>query len=153
MKLLLVEDDIYISEVYQRIFKEAGFEVDACTTGEDAMTKIKETVYDMTLLDIMIPKLDGLTVLKKIRTEESPNKNSPIYMVSNLAEDKVVKEAFEIGANGFIVKSQTLPKDILREVLNYIKTKQNPSASQQQSDSKPEETPQAASEPQLEPAQ
>ena len=77
MRLLLAEDEKELSAALTAIFKHNNYSVDAVYNGEDALDYLQTDLYDAAILDIMMPKMDGLTVLKKIREQGS---NVPIIM-------------------------------------------------------------------------
>lgn len=119
-KILIVEDEIFISEMYAKVFADNGWGVDTALDGETAITKATTTHFDMILLDIMLPKVTGIDVLKKLREILSASKESPVYMITNLGQEDIMNEAFKLGAVGYIVKSQLTPKDIVQEINSFF---------------------------------
>lgn len=101
MRVLLAEDEKALSKVLVRLFKKNNYSVDAVYDGEDALTYIESGNYDVAVLDIMMPKMDGITVLKKVR--QSGN-NIPILMLTAKSEieDKVL--GLDNGANDYLAK-------------------------------------------------
>ena len=120
-KILLIEDDAYIRSLYEDVLRHAGFEITAAVDGEDALSKASSvTGFDLVLLDIMLPKLTGMEVLKAFREDSSPMKNTPIYLLTNLGEDTVAKEAYKMGADGYLLKAKYLPKELIAEVNKFF---------------------------------
>lgn len=119
-KILIVDDDRYIHELYEEVLREAGFEVTTATNGEDGLKMILADGYDLVLLDIMMPKLDGLGVLEKIA--EMPNRPStPIVLLTNLANDPNVIEAMnKTLAKSYLVKSDLTPDEFLEKVRGFL---------------------------------
>lgn len=76
MRLLLAEDEKELSAALTAIFKHNNYSVDAVYNGEDALDYLQTDLYDAAILDIMMPKMDGLTVLKKIREQEATCRSS-----------------------------------------------------------------------------
>lgn len=118
--LLIVEDDYYIRDIYQRTFVKGGYAVDVAADGEEAIAKGDGKTYDLVLLDIMLPKVTGIDVLKQLRMEGKPNAKTPIYLITNLGQEDIIKQAFALGADGYLIKSQLRPNEILREVETFF---------------------------------
>lgn len=120
-KIFLIEDELLVREMYERVLARAGYGVESAIDGQEALDKLAETSdYDLILLDIMLPKVSGLDVLKRIKSPESPTKSIPVYLLTNLGQDSVIKEAFSIGAEGYLIKSALLPKQVVQEVDNFF---------------------------------
>jgi CheY-like chemotaxis protein len=121
-KILIVEDELLIRELYEIVFKQRGFIVDSAKDGQEAFDKICkcENKYDMILLDVMLPKFDGITVLKKIKGQDCPNKTTPVFLLTNLGMDTIIKEALTLGAEQYIIKSNFLPNQIVDEVEKFL---------------------------------
>ncbi|MCR5564765.1 MAG: response regulator transcription factor [Gammaproteobacteria bacterium] len=101
MKLLLVEDNEQLNNALTTILKRNSYVVDSVFDGEEAMTLIEEYTYDVIILDIMIPKINGLEVLKRAR---AMNIESPILMLTakSTTEDKV--SGLNLGADDYLAK-------------------------------------------------
>ncbi len=120
-KILLIEDDAYIRSLYEDVLRHAGFEIIVAVDGEDALSKASSvTGFDLVLLDIMLPKLTGMEVLKAFREDSSPMKSVPVYLLTNLGEDTVAKEAYKMGADGYLLKAKYLPKELIAEVNKFF---------------------------------
>jgi len=115
-KILLVEDENSIRLAYAEYLRMEGFEVEEASDGEIALKKAFEYPFDLMLLDIMLPKIDGLEVLKRIRIDNKL-KNKKVYLLTVLGKDKVITEAFKLGANGYFIKDKMTPEDIKKEIL------------------------------------
>jgi CheY-like chemotaxis protein len=124
-RVLIAEDDFFIRDIYSKVFSLAGYTVDVAIDGEDAMNKIKlqQQPYDMLLLDIMMPKLTGLDVLRQLRAMNTPAKNMSVFILSNLGQQNIIEEAFKIGMDGYIIKSQMTPQQIVDEINTYFANK------------------------------
>ncbi len=127
-KILLAEDDFFIRDIYKRIFVNGGYEVDVAEDGEITLNKLKAQPYDLVLLDIMMPKVTGIDVLKTCKAFDSPIKNIPIFLITNLGQESIIKEAFRLGANGYFLKAQLTPQQILAEINAFFENKENPNA-------------------------
>lgn len=121
-RILLVEDEMFIREMYQKVLTGAGYQVDAAEDGQVGLDKAMAEKYDIILLDIMLPKMTGIDVLKALRASEKPEaKTVPVYLLTNLGQESIIKEAFKIGANGYLLKAKYLPAQIINEVDSYFK--------------------------------
>lgn len=123
MKALLVEDDPALSYVYKTKLDKSGFETDACLTGAQALSSVEKNTYDTVLLDILLPDMNGLQILQKIRGKEQM-KNTAIILLTNLGYDDMIKQGFSLGADAFLMKVQYTPDQLVEEVKNVIKQKQ-----------------------------
>jgi CheY-like chemotaxis protein len=119
-KILLVEDDAFIRDLYQTVLSRAGYEIEMANDGEEAINMASYKVYDLILLDIMLPKLTGLEVLTHLRTDNTRSKETPIYLLTNLGEENIVNEAYRLGANGYLLKAKYLPKQLVEEVDKFF---------------------------------
>lgn len=119
-KILIVEDDPLMLRMYQKIFTLEHYEVDTATNGEEGVTKAWATPPPtLILLDIMMPKMNGLQVLDKLKAD--PDKKSiPVIMLTNLSGQQDAEEGLLKGAVKYIIKSEHEPKevvDMVKEVL------------------------------------
>ncbi|MDA1169458.1 MAG: response regulator [bacterium] len=120
-KILIVEDDQFIREMYNLILTKAGYEVTEALDGKDGLTMAQEGGYDVILLDLMMPNLDGLGFLSALKEEPSKKKNGPIIVLSNLAYGDAKQKAIELGASDFLVKADLDPKDVRAAVEKVFK--------------------------------
>lgn len=118
-KILVVEDDDFLREVYVETLTDEGYTIDMAIDGDEGMQKIKQGGYDLVLLDIILPKIDGLNVVKKIREEGIQPNNKRLVFLTNLDKDEEIKEALALG-DGYLIKSQLTPGDLIREVKLYL---------------------------------
>jgi len=121
-KILIVEDDPMIQEIYQKKFTEAGFEVLLASTGQKVLDLAKEqSDIDVILLDLLMPKLSGFDVTEQLRNPENGyNQNIKIIIFSNLSQKEDRDKAVKLGANGFIAKAEYTPSDLVKEVQRLI---------------------------------
>lgn len=120
-KVLLVDDDLYIRELYVEILKNAGYEVEVAVDGKEGFEKIVAGGYDLILLDVMMPYLDGIGILKKLEEEKPQKSNGPIILLTNLAYDPVMKEATQRGAVACLYKAEMNPDEFLKNVAEHVK--------------------------------
>ncbi|CAN5199818.1 hypothetical protein BH11PAT1_BH11PAT1_2120 [soil metagenome] len=119
-RILIIEDDKFISDLYDFAFSKSDYIVDHAMDGEIAIQKATIETYDVILLDIMLPKVTGIDVLRRIRTTENPSKKTPVILSTNLAEDKIINEAMSLGANGYILKAELEPTDVVKKVNDIL---------------------------------
>lgn len=120
-RILVVEDDQFLREFYQELLQGEGFIVDVAADGDSASLKIQQGGYDLVLLDIMLPKKDGLQILRDYSLSPPKEKNGPIVVLTNLGQDVVIKQAFSLGAAGYMIKSALNPNQVLAEIQSYLK--------------------------------
>ena len=121
-KLLLVEDEEYIRDLYKRQLDLAGLMTDAFGLGNEGLAAAEKNSYDLILLDIMLPDINGLQILQKVK-QNPVAKNTPVVLLTNLGQDAVIKQGFELGADGYLVKAAYTPDQIVQEVKNILAKK------------------------------
>lgn len=121
MRLLLAEDEKELSAALTAIFKHNNYSVDAVYNGEDALDYLQTDLYDAAILDIMMPKMDGLTVLKKIREQGS---NVPLIMLTAVSgvDNKVT--GLDLGADDYLTKPFST-KELLARVRAITRRKED----------------------------
>ena len=113
--ILLIEDDHFISELYQRALKKAGYDVENVVNGPDGLSKAKSGKYDLILLDIMIPDLTGVEVLEELRGKDGNQlPDTRIVITTNLDQDEHAKRKMEQLADGYIIKADVTPKKLVK---------------------------------------
>ena len=101
MKLLFVEDEKELSDAISTLLKENNYEVKQVFDGQEALDALKNDSFDLIILDIMLPKVDGLTVLKNIRSEKNL---TPVILLTALGDEKTKVNGLELGADDYITK-------------------------------------------------
>ena len=120
-KTIVVDDDLFIRELYIEVLRDEGFEVDSATNGVDALTKLQNGGYDVILLDVMMPKMNGLQVLDHLSKNPPSVKNGPAILLTNLSEDPLIMNdpATKL-ASAFIVKAEVTPDQIVSKIYELI---------------------------------
>jgi CheY-like chemotaxis protein len=130
-KILITEDDPLMARLYQKIFTFEGHEVETAENGEEGLEKVRSYKPDIVLLDVMMPKMNGLEVLEKLKLDPE-TKSIPVIMLTNLAGQQDAETALSKGAVKYIVKSEHEPKeiaDIVKQVLlGYTRNQVPPTA-------------------------
>ena len=116
---MVAEDDLFLRELYADILTAEGYKVDSAVDGEDALGKMKTGGYDLVLLDIIMPKMDGLSVMKQMQNIPPQAPNKCVIFLTNLDKDEEIKTALQLG-NGYLIKSQITPGSLLEEVKIYL---------------------------------
>lgn len=119
MKILLVDDDSFLRDMYATKFTESGHEVDTAKSGEEALEKIRKSTYDVMLLDVVMPGISGIDLLKKTR-EEKKEQAPKCVVLSNQGEQSDVDMAKEAGAVGYIIKAEMIPSEVVAKVEGII---------------------------------
>lgn len=118
-KVLLIEDEIVLLELLSDKFKDSGFAVSAAQSAEAGIKLALQNHPDLILLDLILPKMDGLTMLKKLRRDKW-GKGVPVIILSNLNDQRKVSEAMKIGVYDFLVKSNVKLSDVVKEVREVL---------------------------------
>ena len=119
-KILIVEDDQFLREFYQELLESEGYQVEVAADGETGLGKIREGGYNLVLLDIMLPRKDGLQVMRDLKVQPPQKNNGSIVVLTNLGHDAIIKECFNLGADGYLIKSALNPDEVLTEVKSYL---------------------------------
>lgn len=120
-KILIVEDDKFLVRVYQLKFEKEGFLVRVATDGKEAIDFLeKGDIPNIILLDLMLPIINGFEILSVIKNKEKW-KNIPVLILSNLGQDQDIEKGKQLGADEYIIKSNTKINDIIDKVKKYLK--------------------------------
>jgi DNA-binding response OmpR family regulator len=118
-KVLCIEDEYFISELYSRALTRAGYEVDVIVDGNKGLAAAMSDAYDIILLDIMVPNMTGVDILKHLR-EVAPNLRAKIIITTNLDQGKENRAEIEKHADAYIIKAEITPRQLV-EFLNGVK--------------------------------
>lgn len=118
-RILVAEDDMFLRELYSDVLSAEGYEVESAQDGEEALQKMKVGGYSLVLLDIIMPKMDGLSVMKQMQNTPPLTPNKCVIFLTNLDKDEEIKTALQLG-NGYLIKSQTTPGSLIVEVKAYL---------------------------------
>ena len=114
-RILLIDDEPDIAEVFKISLTQGGYEVDTAGDARDGLTLAKQNQYDLFILDQMLPDLSGNEILKILKSDEK-TKNTPVTMLSNFGHDDMIKGALNAGAVDYILKYQITPEDFIEKV-------------------------------------
>jgi DNA-binding response OmpR family regulator len=119
MRILIIEDEDVLIRVLKEKFEKEKFTVDIATDGDEALPIAKSTKPDLILLDIILPKSNGLEVLAKIKSDPELSL-IPVIILSNLGEDEGIKKALSLGAVDYMIKAQHPINEVVDKVKNYL---------------------------------
>lgn len=118
-KILIVEDDEFLRDLYTDTLRNEGHEIDSAEDGEIALQKMRQGGFDLVLLDIILPKMNGLDVMERIAKEPPITPNKSVIFLTQIDKGKEIKRALQLG-NGYLIKSKITPGDLIREVNLYL---------------------------------
>ena len=119
IKILLVEDDTFLVEMYTTKFELEGFEVVSAEDGKRGLELAKKENPDVILLDILMPKMDGFEVLDELK-KEAVTKDIPVILLTNLGQQDDIKKGFEKGAVGYLVKAHFMPSEVVDKIKGIL---------------------------------
>jgi DNA-binding response OmpR family regulator len=120
IKVLLVEDDTFLSNIYKTKFEMEGFSVTVSDNGEAGLSDAKKKKQDVILLDILLPKMDGFTVLEKLKTDKTV-KDIPVILLTNLGQKDDVEKGLKLGAVDYLIKAHFKPSETVEKVRKALK--------------------------------
>lgn len=119
-RILIIDDDTYIRDLYEEILKGEGFDVSVAKDGQEGLKFLLEGGFAAILMDVMMPKLDGLGVLTKLKESTPKAPNGPILLLTNLDHDPLLEQAKSLGAYAHLIKADMLPPMIVSAVKEAI---------------------------------
>ena len=122
-KILIVDDDEFLLEMYSLKFKDSGFDVDSAKGGEETLAKLREGARpDIMLLDVVMPVMDGFEVLR-IAKKENLIPKTIVVILTNLGQKEDVDKGMALGADDYIVKAHFTPSEVVRRAVGLIESK------------------------------
>ena len=119
-KVLIIDDDPNILKLYSDPLTKDGYEVEMALNGQEGLTRLFQGGYDFILLDIMLPDIDGINILKRAKDKIQENFCGPIIVLSQLEEPQIIESAMQNGARGYLVKASFTPDQILSKVSEIL---------------------------------
>ena len=117
--IIIVEDESALLNLYSQVLADIGHNIIPVSDGESGIDSILDNDWDILLLDIMLPKKDGLEILKELQQYDNWKKGK-VIMMTNLNAEDVINNAFDLGADGYLIKSQIQPDKLIIEINNYL---------------------------------
>ena len=124
-RILIVEDEEYLRELYQEVLSDQGYFVDTAENGNEGLAKIQQGGWDLVLLDIILPGIDGISIMRQIKASPAKLPNKKIVFLTNLDKDKEMQEGLSLG-DGYFIKSQITPGNLIDQIKTYINIEQTP---------------------------
>lgn len=113
-KILCIEDERFISDLYARALTNAGYDVSVMNDGELGLHQASSGEFDIILLDIMLPTMNGVDMLYKLRDEHvQPPLRSKIIITTNLDQKEEIRKEVEKLADGYLIKAEITPKELV----------------------------------------
>ena len=120
--VLVIEDDTFLSNIYKTKFEMEGFKVSTSDNGEAGLADIKKKMPDIVLLDILLPKMDGFSVLEKAKADAAI-KDIPVILLTNLGQKDDVDKGLKLGAVDYLIKAHFKPGETVEKVRKALDKK------------------------------
>lgn len=119
-RILIIDDDLFIREIYEDVLKKAGYDVEAAKNGEEGYSKLHSGGYSLALLDMRMPDLSGLEVLDRIQKNPPILPNGPVVLLTNMGFDQDAEDGMKKGANSYLVKAELTPDQLLENIKKLL---------------------------------
>ena len=121
-EILIIEDEAALLDSYAEVLQTAGYVVTKASDGYKGLELLKANAskYSLILLDLMMPGMDGLEVLRTMGEDKNTYGKAPIIVLTNMTSEKVIKEAFDLGAVSYLIKSELEYTDLISEVKKIL---------------------------------
>jgi putative two-component system response regulator len=119
IRIVYIEDEPFFAGTMSRLLTEAGYTTAVASDGETGLALVGKEKPDLILLDLVLPKIDGKEVLKRLKSD-SATKEIPVFVLSNLSAEADQRETVALGAAGFFVKAMTLPSAIVEAIKKQL---------------------------------
>ena len=121
-KILLIEDDSFLLSMYTTKFELENFQVVTAEDGEKGLKMVMKEAPDIILLDIILPKMSGFEVLKKIKSDEKLRK-IPVILLTNLSQKSDIEKGLSLNVNDYIIKAHFTPGEVVDKVKKVLSIK------------------------------
>jgi len=118
-KILLIEDDSFISQMYSMKFRQLPFDFLVAKDGAQGLEMIKKEKPDLVLLDIILPEIDGFEVLRILK-EDPELRSIPVVLLTNLGQQENTQKGMAMGAKDYIIKAHSTPQEVVDKVISYL---------------------------------
>ena len=123
--ILIIEDQQALAQLYQKAFENAGYEIVVAADGDEGLATAQQVRPTLILLDLVLPRLNGLAVLKELKSDDA-TRDIPVIILTNLDTASDRQTADDLGAADYIVKAYYTPKKVVALVRNFLETRSNP---------------------------
>ena len=118
-KILIIEDEELLSNLLKNKLSELGYDVSVALNGLQGLQAIKEIVPDLILLDLVMPKMDGFEVMRKMQ-EDASISGIPVIIVSNSGQPVEIDKAKKLGAKDWLIKTEFDPQEVIDKVRKQL---------------------------------
>lgn len=119
INILIVEDDVFLADLYKTKFALEGFKVSVAYDGEKGLEMIKKTKPNIVLLDLVLPKMSGFDILGNIKAE-SGTKDIPVILLTNLSQKADVEKGLKLGASDYLIKAHFMPSEVVAKIKELV---------------------------------
>lgn len=119
VKILVVEDEEILLTALSEELQQGGYDVLGAADGEEGLVKVKDYKPDLILLDLVMPKMDGMTVLKRLK-DDSATRDIPVVILTNLSDYERISEALSLGAKDYLVKANYSLNDLMDKIKTVL---------------------------------
>lgn len=124
-RVLVVEDEEYLRDLYQEVLADEGYYAETAKDGNEGLVKIKAGGWDLVILDIILPGMDGIEIMRVVKSNPPAVPNKKVVFLTNLDKDKEMQQALALG-DGYFIKSQITPGNLLEQIRTYLNIEQAP---------------------------
>ncbi|HSX01611.1 MAG TPA: response regulator [Candidatus Saccharimonas sp.] len=124
IKVAIIEDDIAIVQMYRTKFENEGYQVETAGDGETGLELIESYQPDIILLDLMMPNMNGLDMLQKLRAQPG-GKDAKVVVLTNMGDTETATRVYKMAADDYIVKAEMTPKDVAERVKKLLAKKKS----------------------------
>ena len=114
-KVLIIEDDTFLLQMYSTKLELEGFAVSAATDGEKGLRQAKKEIPDIILLDLILPKKDGVAVLEELKKDPA-TAPVPVIILSNIGQKEQIDRCFALGAVDYMIKAHFIPSEVIAKI-------------------------------------
>lgn len=118
-KILVVEDDLFLRDIYDETLKTAGYKIELAKNGKEGLEKIQAGGWDLILLDVLLPEMTGIEIMQQLKDKQLPAPNKSIIFLTNMDNPKEVAEMKALGIE-FWIKSELTPPTLLKKIEPYL---------------------------------
>ena len=119
-KILLVEDDPFLIDIYTTKLKDSGFDVKVAADGDEALGTVKEEKPALVVLDVVLPHIDGWEILSQLKSDKELKKIK-VIILSNLGQKEEVEKGLKLGATKYLIKAHYTPSQVVEEIKKVLK--------------------------------
>jgi len=119
LNILIVEDDVFLADLYKTKFALEGFKVNAAYDGEKGLEMALKNLPDIILLDLVLPKMGGFEVLAELK-KNNKAKDIPVILLTNLSQKSDVEKGLKLGADDYLIKAHFMPSEVVEKIKKLV---------------------------------